>query len=91
MSTDYVSEAQSRERPKRHGRAIAVSLLAPLTVTGGLLWALWQPYRITLLDPHGQGFWNLVVEPPLLVILVGVLFQLLIVPSLLADLEDADR
>jgi hypothetical protein len=90
MTTDYVSEAQTRERPRR-GRAIAVSLLAPVTVTGGLLWALWQPYRLTLLDPQGQGFWNLVVEPPLLVILVGVLFQLLIVPSLLADLEDAER
>ena len=90
MSTEYVSEARTRERPRR-GRAIAVSLLAPLTVAGALVWALWQPYRITLLDPHGQGFWNLVVEPPLLVILVGVLFQLLIVPSLLADLEDADE
>ena len=87
MSTDYVSEARTREQ--KRGRAIAVSLLGPLTVAGGLLWALWQPYRVTLLDPHGQGFWNLVVEPPLLVMLVGVLFQLLIVPSLLADLEDA--
>jgi hypothetical protein len=90
MSTDYVSEARTAERQKR-GRALAVSALGPLTVAGGLLWALWQPYRITLLAPRGQGFWNLVVEPPLLVILVGVLFQLVIVPSLLADLEDADR
>ena len=89
MSTDYVSEARTSER--KRGRALAVSVLGPLTVAGGLLWALWQPYRITLLDPGGQGFWNLVVEPPLLVILVGVLFQLLIVPSLLADLEDADE
>jgi len=88
MSTEYVSEARTGER--KRGRAIAVSLLGPLTVALGLLWALWQPYRVTLLDPHGQGFWKLVVEPPLLVMLVGVLFQLLIVPSLLADLEDAD-
>jgi hypothetical protein len=92
MSTDFVSEAASREgRRRRTGRAIAVSLLGPLTVAGGLFWALWQPYRITLLNPYGQGFWNLVVEPPLLVILVGVLFQLLIVPSLLSDLEEADE
>lgn len=90
MSTDYVSEARTAERQKR-GRAIAVSLLGPLTVAGGLLWALWQPYRVTILSPDGQGFWNLVVEPPLLVVLVGVLFQLLIVPSLLRDLEDADE
>ena len=44
------------------------------------------PYRITLLHPHGQGVWNLVVEPPLLVILVGVLFQIVVVPALLEDL-----
>ena len=90
MTTEFVSEARTSERQKR-GRALAVSLLAPLTVAGGLLWALWQPYRITLLEPQGQGFWNLVVEPPLLVILVGVLFQLLLVPSLLSDLEEADE
>jgi hypothetical protein len=89
MSTDFVSEARTEERRRRRtGRAVAVSLLGPATAAGGLLWALWQPYRITLLDPHGQGFWNLVVEPPLLVILVGVLFQLVLLPTLLADLED---
>jgi ABC-type polysaccharide/polyol phosphate export permease len=48
-----------------------------------------QPYRITLLHPHDQGFWWLVVEPPLLVILVGLLFQFLIVPGLLRDLDEA--
>jgi hypothetical protein len=57
---------------------------------GGLVWAFVQPYRITLLHPHGQGFWWLVVEPPLLVMLVGILFALVVVPGLLEDLEAAE-
>ena len=51
------------------------------------MWALAQPYRITLLHPHGQGFWWLLVEPPLLVVLVGVLFHLVVLPGLREDLE----
>ena len=89
VSTDYVSEARTEGgRKRRTARALAVSLVGPATAAGGILWALAQPYRITLLDPYGQGFWNLVVEPPILVVLVGVLFQLLLLPTLLADLED---
>jgi hypothetical protein len=88
MSTDFVSEATEERGGRRAGRAVVVSLLGPATAAGGVLWALWQPYRITLFDPSGQGFWNLAVEPPLLVIAVGILFQLLLVPSLLADLEE---
>lgn len=90
MHTDYISETRTRERPRR-GRAVAVSLLGPLTAAAGLLWALAQPYRVTFLHPQGQGFWFLVVEPPVLVILVGVLFQFLLVPSLVKDLEEADE
>jgi hypothetical protein len=33
------------------------------------VWAVAQPYRVTLLHPHGQGFWWLFVQPPLLVVL----------------------
>ena len=61
--------------------------LGPSTSLGGIVWALVQPYRITILHPHGQGFWWLVVEPPLLVMLVGILFAVVIVPGLLEDLE----
>ena len=32
------------------------------------LGAFCQPYRLTVLHPHGQGFWWLLVEPPLLVV-----------------------
>jgi hypothetical protein len=62
-----------------------------LTVLAGFLWAIAQPYRVTLLHPRGQGFWWLAVEPPLLVVLVGVLFSLLVAPGLLEDLEREDE
>ena len=50
-------------------------------------WALLQPWRLTLVHPHGQGFWWLLAEPPLYVVLVGVLFRWVIAPGLVADLE----
>ena len=40
-----------------------------------IVWAFLQPWRLTLLHPYGQGFWWLVVEPPLLVVLAGILFH----------------
>jgi hypothetical protein len=88
-------ETQLNTRPfvdsaRRTVRAHAISLLGPLTVVGGVIWALLQPYRITLLHPHHQGFWWLVVEPPLLVALAGIFFGRVIARPLLADLEDDD-
>jgi hypothetical protein len=66
-----------------------VSGLGPLTALAGAVWAIAQPYRITLLHPHGQGFWWLFVEPPLLVIAVGLLFYFAVLPGLLEDLDKA--
>ena len=66
-----------------------VSALGPLTALAGVLWAIAQPYRITLLHPDGQPFWWLVVEPPLLVLLVGLAFHFFVVPGVLEDLEEA--
>jgi len=71
-------------------RARLIALLGPLTSLGGVGWALVQPYRITLLHPHGQSFWWLVIEPPLLVIGVGVFFTYAIARPLLGDLEGSD-
>jgi len=79
-----------RLRAHRSVRARAISLLGPLTAVGGVVWAFVQPYRITLLHPLGQGFWWLVVEPPLLVVGVGVLFALVVARPLLEDLEEGD-
>ena len=88
MSAELVSELEVPER--RSARSRAVSALGPLTVAAGIVWALLQPYRVTLLHPRGESFWWLVVEPPLLVIAVGLLFHFAVLPGLLADLNEED-
>jgi hypothetical protein len=88
VNAELVSEL---ELPRhRTARARVVSALGPLTALAGAVWAIAQPYRLTILHPHGQGFWWLFVEPPLLVIAVGLLFYFAVVPGLLEDLEAAD-
>jgi hypothetical protein len=72
-------------------RARIMSAVGPATVFAGVVWALLQPDRITLLHPRGQGFWWLLVEPPLLVIAVGLFFHLFVVPGLLEDLEQEEH
>jgi hypothetical protein len=72
-------------------RARIMSALGPATALAGIVWALVQPYRITLLHPHGQGFWWLLVEPPLLVIAVGLFFHFVVMPGLLEDLEEEEH
>lgn len=90
MDAELVQQrAKVKTRPSP--RHTAVSALGPLTALAGLVWALVQPYRITLLDPDKHGVWYLVIQPPLLVILAGAIFHFWVVPSLLADLEDAER
>jgi hypothetical protein len=85
MSTQLIGERLAI----RHGsiRARAVAALGPLTMLGGVAWAFLQPYRITLLHPHGQGFWWLLVEPPLLAVAVGVVFALFVAPGVVEDLQ----
>ena len=87
--TQYATDF-SRTRIRRSARAIAVLSLGPLVVVGGIVWAVVQPWRVTLFHPLGQGFWWLVVEPPLLVILVGVVFHAVVARPLVDDLEEAD-
>jgi hypothetical protein len=70
-------------------RARVVLALGPATAFGGILWALVQPWRLTLLHPHGQGIWWLVGQPPLYVVLVGVLFRVLLAPGIVEDLRAA--
>ena len=59
-------------------------------MAAGLVWAILQPYRVTLLHPRGQGLWWLLIEPPLLVVGAGIVFALLVARPLLADLEEHD-
>ena len=86
MNAELVSELKAPLQ-RAATRARIVSALGPVTMFGGIVWALVQPYRITLLHPHGQGFWWLVVEPPLLVVAAGIVFMLVVARPLLADLE----
>ena len=90
MDAELVQEG-ARVGTRHSRRDTAVSALGPLTALAGLIWALAQPYRITLLDPDKHGFWYLLVQPPLFVILVGALFHFWVVPGLVADLEAAER
>jgi hypothetical protein len=87
MSTQLLSERVAVRH--RTVRARLVWALGPATMFGGVVWAFLQPYRITLLHPHGQGFWWLVIEPPLLAILAGIVFAFLVAPGVIEDLEDA--
>jgi len=86
LSTQLATERAAVRR--RSARAHAVYALGPATMLGGVLWAFLQPYRMTLLHPRGQGFWWLAIEPPLLVILAGIVFAFLVAPGVIEDLED---
>jgi hypothetical protein len=84
MSTQLIERVAARPHS---ARARLVALLGPLTMLGGVAWAFLQPYRLTILHPRGQGFWWLLVEPPLLAVGVGIVFALLVAPGLIDDLE----
>ena len=88
MTTQAASRAESSPGPRRAGRALVVPFIGPAAALAGVVWAFLQPYRITLLDPAGQGFWWLLAEPPLYVIGAGLLFHLVVAPGVVDDLED---
>ena len=90
MDAELVRE-RARSRTRHSRRNTAVSALGPLTALAGLVWALVQPYRVTMLDPDKHGFWYLAIQPPLLVIVVGAVFHFWVVPGLLADLEEVEE
>ena len=71
-------------------RARLISLIGPLTSLGGALWAVLQPDRITLLHPFDNSFWWLLVEPPIYVVIVGVIFHVLVARTLIEDLKAND-
>jgi hypothetical protein len=67
-----------------------VLLIGPITMAAGIVWAVAQPYRIAFLHPEGKGAYDYLVQPPLLVVVVGLLYLLLIAPGLAEDLERED-
>ena len=85
MNAELVTELEARADQTWTARI--VSALGPVTALAGIAWAIAQPYRITLLHPQAESFWWLAVEPPLLVIGVGLLFHFVVRPGLLEDVE----
>jgi len=90
MESHIATEAAAARTGHRSLQATAINLIGPLTMLGGVVWAFLQPYRLTLLHPYGQGFWWLLSEPPLYVVLVGLGFALVVAPGLVADLTEAE-
>lgn len=90
MNAELVTELEAPLQ-RATTRARIMSALGPATALAGIVWALVQPDRITLLHPHGESFWWLFVEPPLLVIAVGIFFHFVVVPGLLEDLEEEEH
>ncbi len=86
MNTEYVSQLKESVA-RRTPRMVAIEALGPLTMLGGVVWAIAQPYRVALFHPAGKGFYDWLVEPPLLVVAVGLLFAAVIVPGILEDLR----
>jgi hypothetical protein len=86
--TQYATDL-SRTRIRHSARAMALLSLGPLVMAAGIVWAFVQPWRLTLLHPYDQGFWWLMVEPPLLVVLAGILFHAFVARPLVQDLEES--
>ena len=91
IATSIPREDERQGTVRRPWRALAIQLLGPLTILGGLVWAIAQPYRIVLLDRAGQGIYDYLFQPPLLVMLVGLAFTLVIAPGLVEDLAAEER
>ena len=93
MSSDFATgfrerfERRSKLAARRQRRVVAVLLIGPATMFSGLVWAIAQPYRIAFQYPEGKNAYDFLVQPPLLVGLVGLVFMLLIAPGLAEDLE----
>jgi hypothetical protein len=90
METPFAHSYSASHTQRYHRVAHTVSLVGPVIATAGVVWAILQPYRLTLLHPRGQAFWWLAIEPPLLVFIVGVLFAVLVARPLISDLEAHD-
>lgn len=91
VATSIPREDARRRSARRPWRALAVQLLGPLTIVGGLAWAVAQPYRIVLLDRDGRGLYDYVFQAPLLAMAVGLVFTFAIAPGLVEDLEETER
>jgi hypothetical protein len=93
MSAEIAHELKHQQALEQ-GRPVTRSLRAHVilaagwvVVFAGVAWAIAQPYRLTILHPSGHGFWWLVSEPPLYVVLAGLVFRRVVAKPLVEDLE----
>jgi hypothetical protein len=91
IATSIASERRRQGTERRPWRALAVQLLGPITIVGGLAWAVAQPYRIVIPDRDTRNVYDYVFQAPLLVVLVGLVFTFLVAPGLVRDLEEVAR
>jgi hypothetical protein len=91
VATSIPRERERHGGARRQWRPLAVQVLGPLTVLGGLVWAVAQPYRIVVLDRDGRGLYDYLFQAPLLAIAVGLVFTFAIAPGLTEDLEVGER
>ncbi len=86
-----IARALERRRTAPTPRVLAIEAIGPLTIMGGVVWAIAQPYRVAFIYRDGKGLYDYLVQPPLLVVVVGLLFALVVAPSLARDLEEDER
>lgn len=94
MGSELVrSLEQSAERPevaRKTARVLAIEAIGPLTIVAGVVWAIAQPYRIVFIYQEGKGFYDYLMQAPVLVVVVGLFFALVVSPALVDDLNDGD-
>lgn len=93
MSSEIASRTPARaarlrsQAARRQLRVAAIQLIGPTTILAGVVWAIAQPYRIAFLHPEGKDLYYFLVQPPLLVVAVGLAYALLIAPGLVRDVD----
>jgi len=86
MDTELAGTLEERTA-RRTLRTVTIEAIGPLTMLGGVIWAIAQPYRLAILHPHGKGVYDWIAQAPLLVVLVGVFFAGVIAPGIVEDLR----
>ena len=94
MSSELVGPlergTESDRTARRSARVLGVESLGPLTALAGFVWAIAQPYRLAFVEPAGKGLYDWLIQPPLLVIVVGLVFALGVAPGIVEDMRGGD-